>query len=505
MKKFINFKKVCSLAVASTLALSVVSCGGEETTTNTENTDSQNTQTSTETSTEVTKPEHIEAIVDSVFGTDMDPASWQPWVDKYKELTGIDITFTKPVHNEYYQQLSLAFTSGEIPDVAEINCAYYPTYSNNGALWNMTQAWEESDLKKSGTVDEAYVDALRIDGELYGFPRTRGGGAVTYVRQDWLDNLGLEIPTNYEEFHAVLEAFTYDDPDGNGIDDTYGITMPGLVNVEAPYAVYQREYFQDAEPDFYQKEDGTWVDGMLEPEMIDALQRMKDDYQAGLMDKEVVTNKTSTARDKVYSSQAGVFNYWAGNWSEKLHTNLTAQAPEGVLVPIPAIEETHYVETAPPAIAITSVAENPEGIFKYLIEYSHDGGEGQMLFTHGVQDVNYTLNDGVFEKLPDPENPLVPYEKAWYSNEISINTWDDPMALTDRQSESLDRLTENRVIAPLSPTNDVITQEQPQLVTIRDRIIANVVTGDLTPEEGIAQYKEEGQVHIDAILNSLNE
>ena len=45
------------------------------------------------------------------------------------------------------------------------------------------------------------------------------------IRKDWLDNLGLEVPTTPEELLAVAEAFTYDDPDGNGVDDTYAINI----------------------------------------------------------------------------------------------------------------------------------------------------------------------------------------------------------------------------------------------------------------------------------------
>lgn len=47
------------------------------------------------------------------------------------------------------------------------------------------------------------------------------------IRQDWLENLGLEMPTSLDELYDVLYAFTYNDPDGNGVDDTYGITSAG--------------------------------------------------------------------------------------------------------------------------------------------------------------------------------------------------------------------------------------------------------------------------------------
>ena len=46
------------------------------------------------------------------------------------------------------------------------------------------------------------------------------------MRVDWLKNLGLEMPTDLDSLYDVLYAFTYDDPDGNGQQDTVGIVMP---------------------------------------------------------------------------------------------------------------------------------------------------------------------------------------------------------------------------------------------------------------------------------------
>ena len=51
-----------------------------------------------------------------------------------------------------------------------------------GALWDMTDAWENSELKASGRVTgEAVIDNMKIDGQLYGFPVTRGNGCITSV------------------------------------------------------------------------------------------------------------------------------------------------------------------------------------------------------------------------------------------------------------------------------------------------------------------------------------
>lgn len=65
---------------------------------------------------------------------------------------------------------------------------------------------------------------LKIDGKSYFQAMPLAAGNRGYIiKQDWLDAVGLEhsypISTNIYE---VIKAFTYNDPDGNGKDDTYG-------------------------------------------------------------------------------------------------------------------------------------------------------------------------------------------------------------------------------------------------------------------------------------------
>jgi putative aldouronate transport system substrate-binding protein len=42
------------------------------------------------------------------------------------------------------------------------------------------------------------------------------------IRKDWLDRLGLKIPVTTNDYLNVMRAFTFNDPDGNGQNDTYG-------------------------------------------------------------------------------------------------------------------------------------------------------------------------------------------------------------------------------------------------------------------------------------------
>lgn len=50
---------------------------------------------------------------------------------------------------------------------------------------------------------------------------------VLFIRQDWLERLDVKAPTNLEEFEQVIAAFSTQDPDGNGKNDTYGFSYSG--------------------------------------------------------------------------------------------------------------------------------------------------------------------------------------------------------------------------------------------------------------------------------------
>ena len=132
------------------------------------------------------------------------------------------------------------------------------------------------------TAAPGVIDGVRLDGKLYGMPAARGNGCVTYVKKAWLDNCGLDVPTNYDEYLAMLEAFTTGDPDGNGVNgDTYGVSAAGFIGTEAPYTNYLPEFYQDANSSFYKAEDGTWKDGFTEDSMKSALERMASCLQRG--------------------------------------------------------------------------------------------------------------------------------------------------------------------------------------------------------------------------------
>lgn len=435
---------------------------------------------------EVQKPEKI-TIMTHTFSNVED--NIKNVCEAYKEMTGIELVINQVKGNAYYETVNIAIAADNQTDAVELGSVYYPAYAIYDLLWDMTDAWENSEIKS--TTDSNYVDALKINGRLYGFPITKGGGTVTYIRKDLLEQLNIGIPKNYNEFYDMLLKFK-----DAGITP---ITAAGLVNSESPYDIYLREFYQDANPDVYIK-DGVYVDGMSEPQMREALQRMKQAYNDGLLDNDIATNKTSDCRDKLYAGDVACFNYWAGTWAKTLNTNLKNNLGEQTeVIPMKPIEEVKYIERPPLAMAITKSCKNPEAVFKYLIEFSHDSGDGQMLFTYGAEGSQWRKdkNGNITFVVSDSDN-------SYFNPELSFTNFNNPVKIDDEILSSLKLFEENSKPAALP----VITKESgsilPELNVIKREVIESVVTTDMSIDEGMAEYEKRASKMVERLLRELN-
>lgn len=208
------------------------------------------------------KPTQITVMVD---GTLVDQENGRDEFEaKWEAITGIDLVIIQPGHDVYYDEVTSVFETTELPDVVLLGSTYYTTYASKELLADITPYYEGSELqsKIQAAGNEALIEGIKINNKLFGMTPTRGNGCTTYIKKAWLDRVGMEPPTTYDEYLAMLQAFTEGDPDGNGINgDTYGVSASGIINGEAPYINYLPEFYQDAYPTFYQKEDGTWADG----------------------------------------------------------------------------------------------------------------------------------------------------------------------------------------------------------------------------------------------------
>ncbi len=524
-------RKTTSKLLAAGLAASMVltACGSSTDTTSTTAASGSSTATTaaetaaeTEAASEIEKPKQIKVLVNgNVFTQENGQAEFEA---RWEELTGIDLVITQPDHDAYNDVLGQTFASNpdQWPDVVILSSQYYAGYAEEGALWDMTDAWNNSELKTSGRYKgQPVMDKLIKKDRLYGCAHENGKGCIPYVKKAWLDNCGLEAPTNYEEYMAMLDAFTNGDPDGNGVNgDTYGVSAAGLIAPEAPWVMYLPEFYQGATIDFTKDADGNYIDGFVQDNMKETLQRMQDAYKAHYMDLEILTNGTSDCRNKYFEISYGELTYWSGSWGTTLSTTLAANGFDSELIALEPIAELDgYVAKLPNVMAITSACKNPEGVFKYFIESIMDGGDMQTLWTYGVQGVHWDIKaeevcgnayeEGQFHFLESREKPGTQYAKGYVDPLLSLASYvdEDPGAdaVAPFTREAQEAFDAHAIQLDLIPSTDVMSQYNGDLMTLKRSIVAEIVTQGVSVEDGYARFQaEHGQEWSDAIVESLN-
>ena len=244
------------------------------------------------------------------------------WNDQYRERFGINVKYLWIAKSaeEYQQKLNLSMASGDIPDILELDHqkppvnvarlyeagrlqplnAVYPAYASERVINDVYQHEPEATFK-----------SVTFDGQLYALPRVwefagEGRAVFIWARQDWMQNLNLSAPQTFDEVIDMARAFTFDDPDQNGKDDTYGLLMQrrlfygGVADATLLFNAYH------AYPDIWIEKDGKLVYGSVQPEMKQPLALMRQLYAEGIIDQEFGTRVGDKLPEEVISGRVGM-------------------------------------------------------------------------------------------------------------------------------------------------------------------------------------------------------
>lgn len=123
-------------------------------------------------------------------------------------------------------KINAAGASNSLPDVFMVNRDTWYKLVQNGLVAKVDDLLPlMPERTKTHYADEDRNKLVMYEGSMYGLPDP-GALPMTdglVIRKDWLTKLGLEAPKTLDDFLAVAKAFTYNDPDGNGSNDTYGM------------------------------------------------------------------------------------------------------------------------------------------------------------------------------------------------------------------------------------------------------------------------------------------
>lgn len=236
------------------------------------------------------------------------------WIDYYKEEFGINLTYDWVVpEDQFTQKMNVSVATGDLPDVMWLDAKNMMELAENGLLADLTDLYENntSDFTKSILEqDKVSFDTAKVNGRLMAIPHT--GSAVDSlqilaIRSDWLENLNLEVPTTMQELLAVAEAFVKNDPDQNGVDDTYGIALTknfikdnhaGATGFFAGYHGYINRWVRD--------ESGKIVYGSTQPEVKTALSALQNLYKNKLIDPEFGVKDRAKVEESIASGKVGI-------------------------------------------------------------------------------------------------------------------------------------------------------------------------------------------------------
>ena len=239
----------------------------------------------------------------------------------------------------YTQKLSAAIASGEIADLMNVNVNQYFSLVKSGLIADLTDELLEGNhpyiqkLYEMG--NNAALEALKVDGRIYGIPQVYGsfdGSPLVWVRQDWMEELNLEEPKTYADLGDIAKAFMEADFDGNGIDDTYGIPVLGVPNAAYGGDGNMCDLFLNvggSAPGIWQKqEDGTIIYGSLMEGAKEALTMLNKWYQEGIIPSDFATWNAETLKQVVGEDKAGIaFSPWWGAYSAlSSNINLNTEA-----------------------------------------------------------------------------------------------------------------------------------------------------------------------------------
>lgn len=364
-----------------------------------------------------------------------------------EKTTNTDLTFLWTPINNYEEKINMAIASEDMPNAMSVLTIKAPMFVNAaraGMFWDITEL-----IKEYPNLSEHYNPQMllnaSIDGKLYGLPRarqlTRDG--VIY-RKDWAENLGLQIeqPITLDGLYEIIKAFSTQDPDGNGQNDTYGM----LLGVDSMGALqgYSDQIIDVANGGYNAwgvDANGNVVSTYTTQNHLDTLNWFKRLYDEGLINKDFATVQPSQFYEILDKEVAGLYIQTLTDAHERLDTivkNVQARTPE--LQSMTAVDakveifDTIYQLQAPDGsirahtqdgfngMIVFPKSSNPteEDLRKVLAFFDYmDSPEGQSLIYWGVEGTHWSYVDGVATMTSDSllfSREVQPYWQMFTTN-----------------------------------------------------------------------------------------
>ena len=396
-------KRIIAMLLMAVLAVTCVGCGGnvDEVVVNEGTGEMPETLTIYAAMASAMRAAGMKSFNDALFFQEME------------KLTGCHVDWIHPPSGGESEKFNLMIASGNLPDGIITGWGQIgggvKSYADDGIvipITNLVEKYmpnltafnkERPEVAKQFTLDDGsmyYVPFIRENPKMKVFTGTD-------IREDWLDKLGLEIPTNPEELKEVLVAFKTKDPNGNGIADE--IPMTGVKFESGDYAIGNLLWMFGTKQDFYQI-DGKVKYGIMEDEFEEGLAYVADLFKEGLIDQDYIINDKTKMDGKIYNDRVGFFfGFQPTRYQTEMDdgvkkvTGIPYLRKEGVKYNVFNVNYIRDVTNV--SLALTTQNQNAGGTLKWLDAFFSE--EGTEIMNYGVEGLTFNYEEDGYPRLTD--------------------------------------------------------------------------------------------------------
>jgi len=331
---------------------------------------------------------------------------------KLEEKTGVTVAW-EYAGADWSTQKPLLLASGDLPD------AFFSRALTESDVINNTELFVPLDdliQRYAPNIQAMFKDdpvmervARAADGKIYGLPakmphRPQSSG-VWGINADWLDKLGLPMPTTTEELYTVLKAFKERDPNGNGLADEIPASFlgdvtdsnRGLANFMCPFGIVPTG-------GWYSVKNGKVLFIAVETGYKDAVAYLHRLYREGLLDQELFTQNRNVLAAKANppKGQSEIVGL-SGQWSRMTHFGVDRVEHYPLVMPLKGPNGDQYWNTSS-SLAVT----------KYMFEITRDCKHPEIAMR---------WIDAIYDQTTSLEMFFGPEGKTWTANADGTYTW----------------------------------------------------------------------------------
>ncbi len=249
----------------------------------------------------------ITFMAPSYYGGELTKDGADQIIAAYEEFTNTRVTWRFEASDTYGDTFGLTLMDrSNMPMVLSATGSITGTVINaakDGAFWDLTSYIESGDYPHLAQIPSGVLDSLTVDGMVIALPKSREIGRYGFsYREDWAEAVGItEAPQTIDDVYNMLWAFTYEDPDGNGKQDTYGMEM---TKYTGPWDIIQTWF---GVGNGWVEKDGDLVPVHETEEYKEALDWMRKIYADGLVRSDWFTVESSEWGNGCKAGTAGVY------------------------------------------------------------------------------------------------------------------------------------------------------------------------------------------------------